>query len=73
MHSQVESNSKFPVMMFIHGGGYQFGTGNAYGGKYFLDHDVVFVTINYRLGAFGKLFFALTYYVFWDEGRFHKA
>ena len=44
-----------PVMVYIHGGGYLDGGGDNYGAKYFMDEDVVFVTINYRLGALGFL------------------
>ncbi|CAH0712840.1 unnamed protein product, partial [Brenthis ino] len=46
-----------PVMVFIHGGAFQFGSGNAslYGGDYLVEKDVVVVTINYRVGALGFL------------------
>jgi hypothetical protein len=45
------------VMVFIHGGGFSSGSGTAefYGPDYFLSEDVVVVTLNYRLGALGKL------------------
>ncbi len=49
---------KFPVMVWIHGGGYAGGTGNSkmYFGDRMADAgDVVVVTINYRLNAFGFL------------------
>ena len=45
-------------MVWIHGGGFVFGSGNGetdiYGPANFMDKDIVFVTINYRLGPFGK-------------------
>nr|CAD7568084.1 unnamed protein product [Timema californicum] len=46
-----------PVMVWIHGGGFEMGSGDSslYGPDYFLAQDVVFVTINYRLGALGFL------------------
>lgn len=48
-----------PVMVWIHGGGFAFGSGNGetdfYGPSYFLDRDIVLVTINYRLNVFGFL------------------
>ena len=47
---------KFPVMVWIHGGGYTMGSGKYPGGKLSEFGDVIVVTINYRLGAFG--FFA---------------
>jgi hypothetical protein len=45
------------VMVFIHGGGFSSGSGTVefYGPDYFLNEDVVVVTLNYRLGALGKL------------------
>jgi para-nitrobenzyl esterase len=45
---------KFPVMVWIHGGGYLFGSGDEYPGDRLAEFgDVVVVTINYRLGVFG--------------------
>ncbi len=47
-----------PVMVWIHGGAYVTGTGSIpwYDGHRFAaNHDVVVVTINYRLGALGYL------------------
>ncbi|XP_060847593.1 juvenile hormone esterase-like isoform X1 [Rhopalosiphum padi] len=48
-------NGKLPVMFWIHGGGFLAGHSgsNVYGPEYFMDKDVVFVSINYRLGLFG--------------------
>lgn len=46
-----------PVMVFIHGGGFVFGSGNSslYGGDYLVEKDVVVVTLNYRCGVLGFL------------------
>ncbi|KAG8277021.1 hypothetical protein J6590_051922 [Homalodisca vitripennis] len=46
-----------PVIIFFHPGGFVTGTGNNIwtGPQYFLDQDIVFVTFNYRLSAFGFL------------------
>lgn len=47
-----------PVMVWIHGGAFVNGAGSTpiYSGRRFAEHgDVVVVTINYRLGAFGFL------------------
>ncbi|RWS29229.1 neuroligin-2-like protein, partial [Leptotrombidium deliense] len=42
-------------MMFIHGESYFWGTGNAYDGTVLASYgDVVVITLNYRLGIFGK-------------------
>lgn len=45
------------VLVFFHGGGFVCGTGqrSSYGPEYFLDHDVILVTSNYRLGPLGFL------------------
>jgi carboxylesterase type B len=45
------------VMVFFHGGGFNTGSGTRefYGPDFLLNEDVVVVTLNYRLGALGKL------------------
>ncbi|ODM98280.1 Venom carboxylesterase-6 [Orchesella cincta] len=48
-------NKPLPVMVYIHGGLFQNGGSNLYNADYFMDQDVVFVTMNYRLAAFGFL------------------
>ncbi|MFX1469756.1 MAG: carboxylesterase/lipase family protein [Promethearchaeota archaeon] len=52
-------NKKRPVMFWIHGGAFIFGGSRAptYDGSHLAQRgDVVIVTINYRVGAFGYLF-----------------
>lgn len=46
-----------PVMVWIHGGGFQSGSGSVpvYNGERMAKKGVVFVTINYRLNVFGFL------------------
>jgi para-nitrobenzyl esterase len=46
-----------PVMVWIHGGGFVIGAGSQaiYSGTRLAERDIVAVTINYRLGAFGFL------------------
>ena len=46
-----------PVMVWIHGGAHQFGSGdfNYYQGNALPKKGVVLITINYRLGAFGYM------------------
>lgn len=55
--SNVTRNNTLPVMVFIHGGGFIEGNGNfrTMSAKYFLKNNVIFVTINYRLGPYGFL------------------
>ena len=50
-------NGSLPVMVWFHGGGYNFGNGDGlYITDRFAKRDVILVTMNYRLGPFG--FFA---------------
>ncbi|XP_046398623.1 juvenile hormone esterase-like [Ischnura elegans] len=48
---------KIPVMVYIHGGGWLGGSGGShnFGPQLLLDKDVILVTMNYRLSAFGFL------------------
>ncbi|WP_245645293.1 carboxylesterase/lipase family protein [Pseudonocardia acaciae] len=49
-------NEKLPVMFWIHGGGFYFGSGHAYQALRMATRGrVVVVTLNYRLGALGYL------------------
>ena len=50
--------SKRPVLVWLHGGAFIFGSGGDpyYSGRFLAEkYDVVVVTVNYRLGAFGFL------------------
>jgi len=54
IYTPAADNQRRPVLFWIHGGGYVVGSGRAYDGSVFVeDHDVVVVTINYRMGALG--------------------
>ena len=46
-----------PVLVYVHGGGFQEGSGSVeiYDGEALADQGLVVVTINYRLGVFGFL------------------
>src|SRR5690606_4159459 len=50
-------DGSLPVMVWIHGGGFEMGSGSSplYDGTSFARDGVVLVTLNYRLGAFGFL------------------
>ncbi|XP_018321739.1 esterase FE4 isoform X2 [Agrilus planipennis] len=50
-----QDNVTRPVIVYIHAGGFYSVTGRSdwAGPEYMLDQDVVFVTLNYRLGALG--------------------
>lgn len=51
----VSPEDPLPVMVWIHGGGFEMGSGSSplYDGTPFARNGVVLVTLNYRLGAFG--------------------
>ncbi|CAF4933399.1 unnamed protein product [Pieris macdunnoughi] len=51
----LNRSAKLPVLVFIHGGAFMFGTGNIYGPQRIMDWNMVVVTINYRLGPLGFL------------------
>lgn len=54
---KLESPQPLPVMVWIYGGGFQIGGASReiYGPDYFMKHDVILVTLNYRVGALGFL------------------
>lgn len=43
------------VVVWIHGGGFMYGGSSDWEADYVMDHDVVLVTINYRVGVLGFL------------------
>jgi para-nitrobenzyl esterase len=49
----AKPNAKLPVMVWIHGGAFVFGSGSTYDGSQFAKQDVIVVTVNYRLGRAG--------------------
>jgi len=51
--THAKSGSKLPVMVWIHGGAFIFGSGATYNGTQFAKQDVIVVTVNYRLGRAG--------------------
>ncbi|XP_014477484.1 PREDICTED: venom carboxylesterase-6-like [Dinoponera quadriceps] len=55
VREKSQNKTPLPVLFWIHGGAFQFGAGMMTGAKYLMDHDVILVTINYRLGPLGFL------------------
>jgi para-nitrobenzyl esterase len=55
--NNIKGTAKQPVMVWIHGGGHQFGSADTsfYQANGLVEKDVVLVTINYRLGVFGYM------------------
>ncbi|XP_065091095.1 esterase E4-like [Ochlerotatus camptorhynchus] len=54
---EEKKNPKYPVMVWIHGGGFIGGSGDSfvYDPAYLIQEGVVVVTLNYRLGPLGFL------------------
>ncbi|XP_001360806.2 esterase B1 [Drosophila pseudoobscura] len=54
---RLDSPKPLPVMVWIFGGGFQIGgaSRDLYGPDYFMKHDVILVTFNYRVGVLGFL------------------
>ena len=50
-----KSDQLKPVMVWMHGGAFVFGSGSNYGPVNLLIHDIIIVTVNYRLGPLGFL------------------
>ena len=44
-----------PVVIYLHGGSHIYGSGSLYDGSTLVQEDVIFVTLNYRLGLLGWL------------------
>ncbi|XP_011645490.1 venom carboxylesterase-6-like [Pogonomyrmex barbatus] len=55
--TKLESSKKRSVMVWIHGGAFSMGSGDAtfHAPDYIIQKDVVLVTLNYRLGVLGFL------------------
>lgn len=51
----IKKSGPLPVMVYFHGGGWSMGSGSSYfyGPQYILEHDVILVMGNYRLGPLG--------------------
>jgi len=53
--TKADDNEKLPVMVWIHGGGWAFGSNSVgtYDGAAFANNGVVLVSVNYRMNSFG--------------------
>ncbi|TMW40481.1 hypothetical protein DOY81_014439, partial [Sarcophaga bullata] len=51
------TSEPLPVMVWFHGGGWECGSGisSFYGPDFLLNHDIVLVSANFRLGPLGFL------------------
>ncbi|KXJ68641.1 carboxylesterase 5A [Aedes albopictus] len=50
-----DETTGLPVVVWIHGGGYRYGSAAQYGGEPLTQNGVIFVPIQYRLGSFGMI------------------
>ncbi|XP_076754889.1 carboxylic ester hydrolase-like [Xylocopa sonorina] len=50
-----DNETQLPVMFWIHGGAFQFGSANELDERRLMDRRIILVTFNYRLGPFGFL------------------
>lgn len=50
------SNPNLNVLFNIHSGAFMYGWGHEFGPQILMDRDIIWVTINYRLGFLGKLY-----------------
>lgn len=55
----LDQRDPLPVLVWFYGGAFMEGNSSvtAYGPEFLLDEDVVVVTLNYRIGLFGKYLF----------------
>ncbi|XP_076300653.1 esterase E4 [Lasioglossum baleicum] len=55
LSEKQERTEKLPVLVFVHGGKYMFGSGDSqtWSPEHMMDQNVVLVTINYRLNIMG--------------------
>ncbi|XP_035450352.2 bile salt-activated lipase [Spodoptera frugiperda] len=53
--NSADSRNRLPVAVWIYGGGFSIGFSGRYlyGPRYFVDQDIILVTLNYRLGPYG--------------------
>lgn len=67
----AEPGAALPVMVYIHGGAYAFGSGTdpVNDGERLAERGVVVVTVNHRLNAFGYLYLARLYPRFPHSGN----
>ncbi|CAH1773569.1 unnamed protein product [Owenia fusiformis] len=69
--SSNPASHRYPVMVYIHGGDFLYGSSEQAPGLIIAQHDIVFVAMNYRLGALGFMSTQDAYswgnYGLWDQ------
>ena len=54
-HTELEQDAALPVMVWLTGGAFLGGGGMWYGPRLWMTHQIILVTVNYRVGPFGFL------------------
>jgi len=54
-------DANYPVLIWIHGGGFFSGSALQYGPAHLVKNNITVVTIQYRLGSLGKYYSYLKY------------
>ncbi|XP_049877839.1 uncharacterized protein LOC126375040 [Pectinophora gossypiella] len=57
LDKEVGNTTGLPILVFIHGGGFAFGSGDSdlHGPEYLVSNGIIVITFNYRLNVFGFL------------------
>lgn len=50
----TDRKKRYDVIVYVHGGGFMIGSGKSLNAKYMMDMDRIVISINFRLGIFGK-------------------
>ena len=53
--TDTSPDEMLPVFVWFHGGGLSTGQGDMYGPQFFIEYNIMIVTVNYRLGPLGEL------------------
>lgn len=58
--SELDKEARKAVMVWFHGGSFNggFADDEMYGPDFLIEHDVILVTLNYRLGPIGKQYYS---------------
>lgn len=51
----LNKSANLTVIVYIHGGSFKIGAGHKFGPHYLIDYNIIFCSINYRLGILGFL------------------
>ena len=55
LHQYAKPGSNIPVLFYIFGGGFVWGSPSKFGPEFIMSRDIILVMVSYRLGALGFL------------------